>query len=186
MIDFFKGIVVFINKLHDFLLKSSSGMGMGFNDKQLHFMIMAMIGMVIYFVVNKVFKALAKYSVSILSFIYTFTVLLVITFAIEIEQKITKRGNMEFADIVAGVWGFIVVFFVYIIIYGLFLLIKKSIKNARKKPIEKSYKEPGRARHISKEKAVSSATEDDEEDAQEVEQETGSEPEVKKARPWEV
>ena len=49
--------------------------------------------MFIYVLVDKIFKAMSKYSISILSFIYTFTVLIVIVFGIEIEQKITKRGK---------------------------------------------------------------------------------------------
>lgn len=148
MIIIFKSIIAFINNLHDFLMKSSNGAGVDFTDKQLHFIVIAIIGMFIYLVVNKVFKAISKYSISVLSFIYTFTVLLVIVFGIEIEQKITKRGNMEFADIVAGVWGFIVVFTVYITIYSLIRLIIKSIKKNR---TGKNIKEPGRARHINKE-----------------------------------
>ena len=36
------------------------------------------------------------------------TLIIVITFAIEIGQKVTNTGNMEFADIVFGVVGFIV------------------------------------------------------------------------------
>lgn len=39
-----------------------------------------------------------------------FTLIIVITFAIEIGQKVTNTGNMEFADIVFGVVGFIVMF----------------------------------------------------------------------------
>ncbi len=49
-----------------------------------------------------------------ISFIYTFTVLVVFVFAIEIEQKLTGRGNMEFQDIVEGLWGFIVAFAIYL------------------------------------------------------------------------
>lgn len=41
-----------------------------------------------------------------------FTLIIVITFAIEIGQKVTNTGNMEFADIVFGVVGFIVMFFI--------------------------------------------------------------------------
>lgn len=47
------------------------------------------------------------------AWIYVFTLIIVITFAIEIGQKVTNTGNMEFADIVFGVVGFIVMFFIF-------------------------------------------------------------------------
>ncbi len=46
----------------------------------------------------------------VIAWIYVFTLIIVITFAIEIGQKVTNTGNMEFADIVFGVVGFIVMF----------------------------------------------------------------------------
>ena len=124
------------NNVHDLIIKMCSVMGFNLTDKQLHFIVIAVIGMIIYLITNQIFKALAKYSVAILSFIYTFTVLLVIVFAIEIEQKITKRGNMEFKDIVAGVWGFIVVFGFYLLIVSIVYLVKNSVTKYKKKKIE--------------------------------------------------
>ena len=123
-----KLITSIVNNIHDLIIQLSSHLGFNFTDKQLHFIVIAIIGMFIYLITNQVFKVLAKYSISLLSFIYTFTVLLVIVFAIEIEQKITHRGNMEFNDIVAEVWGFLVVFFVYLLIVGLVYLFKKLIE----------------------------------------------------------
>lgn len=88
--------------------------------------------MIIYFITNKLFKVLAKLNIAFISFIYTFTVLVVFVFAIEIEQKITNRGQMEFSDIVAGLWGFVIFFAAYLLLVGLFYGIKmllKKIKN---------------------------------------------------------
>ena len=107
MVGILKFIVAIINELHDFITKFSSVMNLNLNDKDLHFIVIGIIGIFIYIVVDGLFKAMSKYSISILSFIYTFTVLIVIVFGIEIMQKITKRGHMEFLDIVAGLWGFI-------------------------------------------------------------------------------
>jgi hypothetical protein len=132
MVEILKVTAAIINELHDFIMKFLSAFGVHFNDKQLHFIVIAVIGMIIYLVVDKAFKAMSKHSVSILSFIYTFTVLLVIVFGIEIEQKLTKRGKMDFSDIVAGLWGFIALFVAYIIIYNLIRFINKSIKKYTK------------------------------------------------------
>jgi hypothetical protein len=133
MTKILKIIAALTNELHDFLIKVSSFFGFDFNDKQLHFIIIAIIGMFIYFAVDKLFKAMSKYSISILSFIYTFTVLIVIVFAIEIQQKITRRGNMEFSDIVAGLWGFIVIFAMYMVILNLIRFTNKFIKTYMQK-----------------------------------------------------
>jgi len=124
------------NNVHDLIIKICKVARFNLTDKQLHFIVIAVIGMIIYLITNQIFKALAKYSIAILSFIYTFTVLLVIVFAIEIEQKITKRGNMEFNDILAGIWGFIVVFGFYLLIVGIVYLIKKAVREYKKKKIE--------------------------------------------------
>ncbi|MBU3111004.1 hypothetical protein [Clostridium lacusfryxellense] len=136
MVEILKLLVAIINELHDFLTSFFDSFGVTFTDKELHFIIIGIIGMVIYLVVNSVFKALAKYSISLLSFIYTATVLLVIVFGIEIMQKITNRGHMEFADIIAGLWGFTAFFATYLVLYGLFTIIKKGIKKLYAKDIE--------------------------------------------------
>ena len=71
-----------------------------------------------------------KWSIVIFSFLYTFTVIVVLVFAIEIQQAYTQRGNMEFADAIMGLWGFIVFFGGYAIIaffiYWLVKLFKRS------------------------------------------------------------
>ena len=61
--------------------------------------------MMFIFVVYPVFKWLAKHDhVMVIAWIYVFTLIIVITFAIEIGQKVTNTGNMEFADAERGLW----------------------------------------------------------------------------------
>ena len=64
----------------------------------------------------------------VIAWIYVFTVIVVITFAIEIGQKITKTGNMEFADIMYGLVGFMAMFLVFavirMILHGILKLIR--------------------------------------------------------------
>jgi glycopeptide antibiotics resistance protein len=80
----------------------------------------------------QVFKWLAKHNhVMVIAWIYVFTLILVITFAIEIGQKVTNTGAMEFADIVFGVVGFIVMFFIFSIIREIYHLICRLIKYLR-------------------------------------------------------
>ena len=90
-----------VNDIHDIL---TDMFGLHMTDKQLHFWIIGIIGMVTFFMVYFFFKIIEKmkWSTTILSFVYTFTVMVVLVFAIELQQAITNRGNMEFADAVAG------------------------------------------------------------------------------------
>lgn len=121
------------NNIHDLLISIFKLLGFNLTDKQLHFLIIGIIGMFTFFIVNLLFKYISKYSITAISFIYTFTIMVVFVFAIEIEQKITKRGNMEFKDITAGLWGFLEFFGVYLAIKLLLFLIKKGFGKLQKK-----------------------------------------------------
>ena len=73
------------------------------------------------------FKWLVKKHLEILiAWFYVFTVLVVITFAIEIAQWYSNSGVMEFRDIVAGLAGYFLMSFVFIVIVRIVELIKKS------------------------------------------------------------
>lgn len=109
-----KLITSIVNYIHDILVLLTQQLGLNLNDKQLHFLVIGFSGMVLFILVHKLFKYLVRHSLIAISFIYTFTVLVVFVFAIEIEQKITGRGHMDFQDIVGGLWGFLVAFALYI------------------------------------------------------------------------
>ncbi len=123
-----KLITSIMNYFHDNLVLLSRYLGLHFDDKQLHFFVIGLLGIVFFIFVNAFFKYLARYSITAISFIYTFTVLVVLVFAIEIGQKLTRRGNMEFQDIMEGLWGFLVAFALYLgfvfIVRGLKKLLK--------------------------------------------------------------
>lgn len=114
MDNILRGLAHAINNLHDFIISFFSTLGVCISDKDMHFWLMGIIGIVIFLVTDAIFKRIARWSVSIISFVYAFTVLMVIVFALEIEQGITGSGIMEFADIVAGIWGFLVIFGAYL------------------------------------------------------------------------
>ncbi|WP_294188220.1 hypothetical protein [uncultured Clostridium sp.] len=128
MVEILKLVASFINDLHDKVLDIVSIAGYELNDKQLHFIFMALIGIVIFAFTQIIFKKLSKYSITAISFIYTLTVMVVIVFAIEIQQKITNRGNMEFADIAYGLYGFLYIFLVYLLFKFILLAIKMLCK----------------------------------------------------------
>lgn len=132
MVEILKLVASFINDLHDKVLDIVSIAGYPLNDKQLHFIFMASIGIIIFAFTQLIFKKLSKYSITAISFIYTLTVMIVIVFAIEIQQKITNRGNMEFSDIAYGLYGFIYIFLIYLLIKFIIIAIKLLYKKYSK------------------------------------------------------
>ncbi|MEK4179644.1 hypothetical protein NSQ61_08630 [Aeribacillus sp. FSL K6-1121] len=130
-------IVELINDFHDNIIHLVEMAGFQLTDKQLHFWIIGIFGMVIFFITHVVFKYIAKFGILCISFIYTMTVLVVIVFAIEIQQKITNRGNMEFEDIVQGLWGFLALFFAFLSIYIVYKGAVKIMEKTRSQKVRK-------------------------------------------------
>ncbi|USK77092.1 hypothetical protein [Peribacillus frigoritolerans] len=123
-----------VNNLHDFILFFvSDTLNSNATDKDLHFWIMGIIGIIIFLFVLFLSNLIARmrFGITILSFLYTFTVMVVLVFAIEIQQALTSRGNMEFQDAAIGLWGFIVFFMVFAVLSSLFLLVKNFFKQAK-------------------------------------------------------
>ncbi len=107
-------IVEWIARFHSYFLRLNDAFEYNFSDKELHFLVIGVIGMVCIFVVYPIFKWLAKRNhIMVISWIYVFTLIIVLTFAIEIGQKVTNTGAMEFADIVFGVVGFMFMFLIF-------------------------------------------------------------------------
>lgn len=118
-------IVEYIAKIHNYILRLNDAYEYNFTDKELHFLVIGVMGMGFIFCVYPIFKWLAKHDhVMVIAWIYVFTLIIVITFAIEIGQKVTNTGNMEFADIMMGIFGFIVMFFVFAVVREICKLIR--------------------------------------------------------------
>lgn len=124
-------LAAIVNEVHDVL---NQLFGVSMTDKDLHFWVMGIIGILIFLAVYLVIKIIEKmkFSATILSFIFTFTVMTVLVFAIEIQQAITNRGNMEFADAAMGLWGFVVFFVLYAIVMGVLYSVYIRIKKRKK------------------------------------------------------
>lgn len=130
-------IVELIAKIHNRLLQLNDSFEYNFNDKQLHFVVIGLLGMIFVFIVHPVFKWLAKRNhVMVISWIYVTTLIIVITFAIEIGQKVTHTGNMEFADIMFGLAGFLAMFLVFAVIRGIVHLVLRYLATRRGKSVD--------------------------------------------------
>lgn len=132
-----------VARIHNAILSLNDKYEYNFSDKQLHFLVIGLLGIVMILAVHPIFSRLArKNHVMTISWIYVFTLILVITFAIEIGQRISHTGNMDFADIMFGVVGFIWFFAIYIAIKGilgiLFSFLRKKEPENRKKTEEDS------------------------------------------------
>lgn len=126
-------LTMIMAQVHDSLMRLNDGFELQLGDKDLHFIIMALAGMVLFFVVHAVFKRLAKWSITAVSFIYVFTVMTVLGFAIEIGQRISGTGEMDFGDVVAGLYGVLAFFAVYTA-YRLLVMAAHALMKKYRKP----------------------------------------------------
>ena len=121
-------LVAWIAVVHDKFNGLNDAYEYNFTDKQMHFLIIGLLGMAMTFLLVPIVKLLVqKKMVLTLTWFYVITVLIVITFAIEIGQGFTHTGAMDFADIVAGIYGFLVMFALYAVVRGLIILIHRLI-----------------------------------------------------------
>ncbi|KIL33937.1 hypothetical protein ACFVIX_16230 [Bacillus subtilis] len=117
-------ITEMVNQFHDAFISLCEIFGIHLTDKEMHFWVIGIFGIFFFGVTHAVFTWLSKWSMTALSFIYTVTVIIVIVFAIEIQQKVTGRGNMEFLDATEGIKGFLVFFMFFLLLKMLLRFIK--------------------------------------------------------------
>lgn len=120
-----------IARIHNYILRLNDAFEYNFSDKELHFLVIGLLGMAMIFVVYPLFKWLAReHHELVIAWIYVFTLILVLTFAIEIGQKITGTGSMEFGDIVFGIMGFVAMFAVFalarMLLRGIYRLLRRN------------------------------------------------------------
>lgn len=116
-------------RIHERIISINDSGGYYFDDKQLHFLVVGIFGMAMIFVLYPIFKLLAKAGhTMIITWLYVFTVVIVVCFAIELGQWYTGTGVMESEDVAYGVTGFLVMFLVFAVIRGLYHGIKALVK----------------------------------------------------------
>ena len=114
MTDFFYFIIEIITRCHNKLLSLNDAYEYNFTDKELHFIIIGISGMAMIFAIYPIFKWLANRDhIMTITWIYVFTLIIVLTFAIEIGQQVSHTGTMEFADIMFGIVGFLLMYIVF-------------------------------------------------------------------------
>lgn len=126
-------LTLIMAQVHNSLMRLNDGFELSLGDKDWHFIVMAALGMLLFFVVHAVFKRLAKWSITAVSFIYVFTVMTVLGFAIEIGQRISGTGEMDFADVVAGLYGVLAFFAIYTVYRLVVMAVSALINRHRRK-----------------------------------------------------
>lgn len=126
--------ITWIANVHEQVIGINDSGGYYFDDKQLHFIVVGLFGMALIFILYPIFKLLAKTGhTMIITWLYVFTVVIVLCFAIEIGQWYSGTGVMESEDIAYGITGFLVMFFIFAIIRGIYHGIRElTKKNDRK------------------------------------------------------
>ena len=121
-------LMVMIAKSHSYILSLNDAYEKNFSDKELHFLVIGLIGMALVLVIYPLFKILSRNHVLVIVFIYVFSLILVLTFAIEIGQWYSGSGTMDFDDVVFGVVGFLLMFVVFAIVREIILAVWRFIK----------------------------------------------------------
>ncbi|MDO4383993.1 MAG: hypothetical protein Q4C18_05830 [Eubacteriales bacterium] len=132
MADLIYRIVMWTAQVHDQIMAMNDGWGYYNNDKKLHFIVMGIIGMIVVLGAYFIFKLLQNHPL-VIAFIYAFTVMIVLTFSIEIGQGFYGTGNMEMDDVVAGMAGFLFFFVIFALVRGIFMLFYNLIRGEKRK-----------------------------------------------------
>ena len=128
-----EALVVLIAKSHSYILSLNDAYEKNFTDKQLHFLVIGLIGLAMVLVIYPLFKALSQNHVLIIVFIYVFTLILVLTFAIEIGQWYSGSGTMDLDDVIFGIVGFLLMFVTFAVIREFSLAIWRLIRKLTKR-----------------------------------------------------
>lgn len=119
-------IVYRLADIHTWILQLNNSYEYNLSDKALHFLVVGVVGMGLYFLIHPLVRFLARRGwEAAISWLYTLTLIVVLTFGIEIGQKVTGTGSMEFADIVFGIGGFLAMFLIYGVVRLIFAGIRK-------------------------------------------------------------
>ena len=121
--------VELVAKIHNWIMQLNNTYEVYLTDKELHFLVIGLLGIGMIFVIYPLFKYLASRNKEmVIAFIYVFTVIIVITFAIEIGQKVSGTGQMEFADIMYGLVGFLAMFLAFCLARYLWHLLLRFVR----------------------------------------------------------
>ena len=123
-----EALMVMIAKSHSWILSLNDAYEQNFTDKELHFLVIGLIGMALVLAIYPLFRLLSQNHVLVIVFIYVFTLVLVLTFAIEIGQWYSGSGTMDLDDVSLGILGVLLMFVVFAVIREIVLAVWRFIR----------------------------------------------------------
>ena len=111
-------LIDIIYKTHTYFLSMNDSFEAQLSDKQLHFLIIGLLGIGMLLVIYPLFKWMAKKNLTVL----------ISSFAIEIGQWYSHTGEMDFNDILAGLVGYFAMSFIFLLVVAIIELIKSIFK----------------------------------------------------------
>ena len=130
--DFLANMVRVVTYLHTRILGLNDSYELYLSDKELHFYVVAITGVLLILVLYPLFRYLVKRNKTLyIVWIYVFTFLLAFTLLIEIGQRLTGTGMMDYMDTVAGLVGFMLASFGVFVIRWIYMFIKWVIRKFR-------------------------------------------------------
>ena len=127
--DFLTNVVRIVTYLHTRILGLNDSYELYLSDKELHFYVVAITGVLLILVLYPLFRYLVKRNKTLyIVWIYVFTFLFAFTLLIEIGQRLTGTGMMDYMDTVAGLVGFLLASFVVFVIRWVYMFIKWAVK----------------------------------------------------------
>ena len=127
--DFLANMVRVVTYLHTRILGLNDSYELYLSDKELHFYVVAITGVLLILVLYPLFRYLVKRNKTLyIVWIYVFTFLFAFTLLIEIGQRLTGTGMMDYMDTVAGLVGFLLASCVVFVIRWVYLFIKWVVK----------------------------------------------------------
>ena len=129
---FLAHVVRFVTYMHTKILGLNDSYEFYLSDKELHFFVVAIVGVLLIIVLYPLFRFLVKRNKTLyIVWIYVFTFLLAFTLLIEIGQRLTGTGMMDYMDTVAGIVGFLLASAIVFVIRWIYMFIKWVIKKVK-------------------------------------------------------
>ena len=125
----FKKIIVkavsLVTYMHGKILGINDSNELFLSDKELHFYTVAIFGVILLFCLYPLFRYMVKRNKTLLiTWIFVFVFLVGFTLLIEVGQKLTGTGDMDYLDTMAGLLGFIIASVILLIIREIWLLLR--------------------------------------------------------------
>ena len=127
--DWLYKIVSGIAYIHDSILHYAGTLPVKLTDKDLHFVVFGLFGLALLLLALPLFRLLTRLGkYGLMAWLFTFSTVLMVCFAVEIGQYMTNTGSLQLSDIVYGIYGFLVVSAIVGLLYLLVCAIRSIFK----------------------------------------------------------